>query len=74
MMKKIVLALCLAFLIVFLPGCGGESAETLFETAKLEELQNNPEHARQLYREIIEKHSRSPYAKSAGERLNALEK
>ena len=73
-MKKIFAALCLAFLIAFMPGCGGESAETLFETAKLEELQNNPEHARQLYREILDKHSRSPYAKKAEERLNALEK
>ena len=72
-MKKIVPALCLAFWVAFLPGCGGESAETLFETAKLEELQNNPEHARQLYRQILEKHSRSPYAKTAEERLNALE-
>jgi TolA-binding protein len=73
-MKKIVLALCLAFWVACAPGCGGESAETLFETARLEELQNNPEHARQLYREIVEKHSRSPYAKTAEERLRALEK
>lgn len=73
-MKKIVPALCLVFLIAFLPGCGSESAETLFKTAKLEELQNNPEHARQLYREILDKHSRSAYAKKVEERLHALEK
>ena len=49
-------------------------AQELFETAELEELQNNQDHARQLYQEIIRKFPDSEYAKNAEERLSRLEK
>lgn len=52
--------------------CNSENAKELFETAKFEELQNNREHAKELYQEVIEKYPESEYAKKAGERLNAL--
>jgi outer membrane protein assembly factor BamD (BamD/ComL family) len=53
-------------------GCG-DSAEQLFETAKLEELQNSPQHASELYQEILDRHPDSPYADQARERLAAIE-
>lgn len=53
-------------------GCSSQDATQLFETAQFEELQNNREHARQLYEEIIKKHPESAYAKQARERLEAL--
>ncbi len=55
-------------------GCSGNNAQELYKTAKLEELQNNPEHARQLYQEIIKKYPKSEYAKNAKNRLSALQK
>jgi hypothetical protein len=59
--------------ILFFIGCSG-GAEELFETAQFEELQKNRPHAIQLYREIIEKHPKSPHAVTAKERLAELEK
>lgn len=53
-------------------GCSGDSAKELFETAQLEELQDNYDHARELYRKIIEKHTESAYAAKARERLDGL--
>jgi TolA-binding protein len=53
-------------------GCSGNSAEQLFETAELEERQNNHKHAKQLYREVTEKYPNSPYAKKAQDRLSEL--
>ena len=55
-------------------GCSGNNAKELFETAQLEELQNNRDHAIKLYREIIEKDPESEYAGKARKRLDALEK
>ena len=55
-------------------GCSGNSAKELFETAELEERQNNPVHAGKLYQEIIEKYPQSDYAKQASERLAAIKK
>jgi len=54
-------------------GCSGNDAKELFETAQLEELQNNPDHAIKLYREIIGKDPESEYAGRARKRLDALE-
>ncbi len=54
-------------------GCSGSNAKELFETAQLEELQNNRDHAIKLYREIIEKDPESEYAGKARKRLDALE-
>lgn len=53
-------------------GCSGDSPRALFETAQLEEKQNSLDHARQLYREIIEKYPDSEVAAAAGARLHAL--
>jgi len=65
----LLLALALA-----LPGCSGNKAEELFETAKLEELQNAPDHATKLYQEILDKYPKSEYAQKAKERLSALKR
>lgn len=72
-MKRIILMLMLV-IAFFISGCSDNKAQELFETAKLEELQNNQDHAKQLYQEIIRKHPNSEYAKIAQERLSALQK
>ena len=54
-------------------GCYGNNVKELFETAQLEELQNNRDHAIKLYREIIEKDPESEYAGKARKRLDVLE-
>jgi outer membrane protein assembly factor BamD (BamD/ComL family) len=59
---------------VFFSGCSDNKAEEFFETAQFEELQNNREHAIQLYEEIIEKYPESEYAKKAQDRLLTLKK
>jgi TolA-binding protein len=46
----------------------------LFDTAQLEEKQNNRPHATKLYRQIIEEYPNSPYANQAKSRLAELEK
>ena len=56
-----------------LASCSGDNAEQLFETAKLEELQDNREHAKKLYQEIVQTYPDSPYAKEAQARLSAIE-
>lgn len=56
-------------LALLLAGCSGEKAKDLMDTALLEEKQNNPDHARQLYREIIQKYPDSPFAQDARKRL-----
>jgi TolA-binding protein len=47
--------------------------ETIYNNAQFEELQNNHEHARELYKEIIKKHPDSEFALKASERLEQLE-
>lgn len=64
------LAACL-FLLLF--GCG-DKAKDLYDTAQLEEKQFNKPHAAKLYRQILEQHPDSPYAKQAKTRLTELEK
>jgi outer membrane protein assembly factor BamD (BamD/ComL family) len=72
-MKRVILVALTAFLfIIFLPGCAGDKAHELYETAKFEELQNNKLHARELYEEILKKYPKSDYAKKAMERLMTL--
>ncbi|MCP4347915.1 MAG: outer membrane protein assembly factor BamD [Desulfobacterales bacterium] len=70
-MKKTVL-IFMIILSIGLLGCSGKKAEELFETAELEELQKNPEHASELYQELIEKYPKSEYAEKARKRLSAL--
>jgi TolA-binding protein len=69
-MKKTVVILMLV-LALAAAGCS-DRGEELFETAKLEELQNSHEHAKELYREIISKYPDSKYAAMAKERLSEL--
>ncbi len=69
-MKKMLWVLMTAFCLATF-GCS-DKAEELFETAELEELQNNPTHARKLYREILKDHPRSEYADRARDRLSVL--
>jgi len=58
--------------LIALSGCSGNNAPELFETAKFEELQNNRDHAIQLYEEIIKKYPGSEFADKAKERLREL--
>ena len=71
-MKYFVLGLILIFSLA-LASCSNKAAE-MFETAKFEELQNNKEHAIELYDEIIKKYPDSEQAKKAKERLAELKK
>ncbi len=68
--------LLILFLIIIctlpLLACSDNKAEELYETAQFEELQNNREHAKQLYEKIIKKHPESAYAKKAEIRLSEL--
>ena len=70
-MRSIFLVLFLSSALA-LSSCSGQKAEDLFETAQLEELQNAPDHAMELYQEILDKYPESKYAQKARERLSAL--
>lgn len=70
-MKKIIWVLTI-IVSTALSGCSGNGGQELFDTAKLEELQDNSEHARQLYQEIIDRYPETEYARKAQERLSAL--
>ena len=72
-MKYNVIVLLLSLALV-LSVCSGNNAEELFDTAKLEELQNAPDHAIKLYREIVDKYPESEYAQKAKERIVVLRK
>lgn len=71
MIRLLITLLAVGMLV--LTGCGGDSAETLFDTAQLEEKQNNPAHARRLYEDILRKYPDSKYADTARDRLDALQ-
>ena len=60
-------------LLLLLVGCG-DKAKDLYDTAQLEEKQNNQPHATKLYRQIVEEYPDSPYANQAKTRLAELEK
>ena len=59
-------------LAIVLAACSGQKASELYDTAKFEELQNNREHAIQLYEQIIVRYPSSDYAVKAKERLDLL--
>ena len=65
--------LLIASMLLLLVGCG-DKAKDLFDTAQLEEKQNNKPHATQLYRQIVEESPDSPYTNRAKTRLAELEK
>ena len=69
MKRMLVLAMVLTGL---MGGCSVDKSKELFESAQFEEKQNNREHARQLYQEIVTKYPKSPLAKQAEERLVTL--
>ncbi|MEW6118422.1 MAG: hypothetical protein AB1553_16235 [Nitrospirota bacterium] len=71
---KSALLIVVLLITVVLSGCAGDKAAELFETAKFEEVQNNKEHAKQLYQEIITKYPGSEHAKQAEKRLAELNK
>lgn len=54
-----------------LTGCPGSGAQEMLETAQLEEVQDNLENARKIYRKIVEQYPDSPQADKARERLEA---
>ncbi len=70
-MKKYVLIL-LVVCCTALSACSGGQGKEQLEIAQFEELQNNHEHAIQLYEEVVSKYPDSPNAKTAQERLKAL--
>ncbi|MCE5312646.1 MAG: outer membrane protein assembly factor BamD [Nitrospiraceae bacterium] len=67
-MKKTMCVLLIAFACAALFGCGDKAAE-MFDTAKFEELQNNRQHAVELYEKIIKDYPDSSYAERAKARL-----
>ena len=71
-MKRWLSIVCIV-LAVTVWGCTGSDPDALFDTAKLEERQDNPEHARQLYQRIVDEHPQTAYADKARERLRDLE-
>jgi len=70
-MKRIVLVLTILLAITNF-SCSSSAPENLFDTAKLEELQDNHKHARELYQQIIEKYPESEYAKQSKKRLTKM--
>lgn len=51
-----------------------DKAQELFQTAQFEEKQNNQEHARQLYEEIVKDYPNSETARKAADRLAQFKK
>jgi outer membrane protein assembly factor BamD (BamD/ComL family) len=74
---KCIRPLTLLFIVICffaITACTGNEAEELFKTAQFEELQNNREHARQLYENIIKNYPQSEYARKAEISLSEMEK
>jgi TolA-binding protein len=69
-------AVCSALLVILalLSGCasGEKKAAELLETARFEEKQNNREHAKELYDEILKKYPSTPAAQAAAARMAEL--
>lgn len=70
-MKRLLIILLLASA-MGIHACSENGGKELFDTAKFEELQNNKEHARELYEEVMRKYPKSEYAKKAEESLREL--
>ena len=64
---------CLAMTILLLSGgCGSDQPDQLLKTARFEERQNNPAHAKELYEQILRDYPNSPAAGQARARLAEL--
>jgi TolA-binding protein len=74
MMRSVKTLMVVLALFLTLPACSGNKASELYETAKFEELQNNREHAVQLYEQIIAGYPSSDYAVKAKERIDVIKK
>jgi hypothetical protein len=72
--RKEVGALLLAAALLLAVGCSGSGPADLLSTAELEEVQDNPDHARELYSEIVRRYPDSAEATRARQRLAALAK
>ena len=59
-------------LAVLLVSCS-QDPQALLDTAQLEEKQNNPEHARELYERIVRDHPETMAATIAQEHLRTLD-
>jgi len=70
-MRTLTVVFLLAVFVAF-AACSGTGGKELFDTAKFEEVQNNKEHARELYEEVVKKYPKSEYAGRAEERLKEL--
>lgn len=66
---KTALTILLLFLALTVGGCAEKRAEELLDTARLEERQNNMDHARRLYEEILEDYPDTDSAAAARRRL-----
>ncbi len=72
-MRKLAMTV-LALLALGQGACTGDRPKELYETARFEELQNTPGHAKELYEEILHQYPGSEFAKKAEERLRELPK
>jgi len=72
MKRRLILIALTAFTFFLGASCSERRAEELFDTARLEEQQNNSDHARQLYQELLNKYPDSAIALEAQKRLEAL--
>lgn len=70
-MKKPLSWIAAGALALVLTGCPGNAAQEMLETAQLEEVQDNLENARKIYRTIVEQYPDSPQAVEARARLEA---
>lgn len=67
--SKLFIPLLIVISMITFLSCSGNRAEELFKAAQFEEIQNNREHARKLYMEIVTDYPVSEYAEKARDRL-----
>lgn len=72
-MKRLCLIALLLAAAALLPACSDQKAQEWYDTAQLEELQNSPDRARELYQQIIAEYPNNSLAEKAAERLAAID-
>ncbi len=70
-MRRAVVGIAIGMFIT-VQGCWGNNAQEMLDTAKFEELQQNRQHARELYQQILADYPNSAAAHEAAERMRAL--